>query len=67
MHLLAHVGDIYAHADDANRRLCNQVLFKAIYIDEDNNTRVGIGLSATGSPTSFCKLTPWVGPSKQDK
>ena len=41
LHLLAHVGDIYAHADDANRRLCNQALFKAIYIDEDNDVRVG--------------------------
>lgn len=41
LQLLAHVGDIYAHADDANRRLCNQALFKAIYIDEDNDIRVG--------------------------
>lgn len=41
LHLLAHVGDIYAHADDANRRLCNQALFTAIYIDEDNDVRVG--------------------------
>lgn len=33
------MGDIYA--DDANRRLCNQALFKAIYVDEDNDIRVG--------------------------
>lgn len=39
--LLARVGDIYAHADDANRRLCNQALFTAIYLDEDNDVRVG--------------------------
>ncbi|MEV7527629.1 hypothetical protein [Agrococcus sediminis] len=25
----------------ANRRLCNQALFKAIYVDEDNDVRVG--------------------------
>ncbi len=41
LHLLAHVGGIYAHADDANRRLCNQALFKAIYIYADNDVRVG--------------------------
>lgn len=39
--LLSNVTDIYAHADDANRRLCNQALFKAIYVDEDNDVRVG--------------------------
>ncbi len=33
--------DIYANADDANRRLCNQALFKAIYVDEDNDIHVG--------------------------
>ncbi|GEM_PF-1260354 len=52
LHLLAHVGDIYAHADDANRRLCNQALFKAIYIDEESDVRVGyrspyVGLANT--------------------
>ncbi|MDO5084139.1 MAG: hypothetical protein Q4D89_12175 [Arachnia propionica] len=31
------MGDIYARADDANLRLCNQALFKAIY----NDVRVG--------------------------
>lgn len=41
LRLLARVGDIYARADDANRRLCNQALFTAIYIDEDNDIRVG--------------------------
>ena len=40
-------------ADDANRRLCDQALFKAIYIDEDNDVRVGYrkpydGLSIPG-------------------
>lgn len=39
--LLANVADIYANADDANRRLCNQALFTAIYVDEDNDVRVG--------------------------
>lgn len=32
---------MYANADDANRRLCNQAFFKRIYIDEDNDIRVG--------------------------
>ena len=41
LELLSNVADIYANADDANRRLCNQALFKAIYIDEDNDVRVG--------------------------
>lgn len=39
--LLSNAGDIYKTADDANRRLCNQALFKAIYVDEDNDVRVG--------------------------
>jgi site-specific DNA recombinase len=39
--LLSNVADIYVNADDANRRLCNQALFKAIYVDEDNDVRVG--------------------------
>ena len=39
--LMSNMADIYANADDANRRLCNQALFKAIYIDEDNDIRVG--------------------------
>lgn len=39
--------------NDPNRRLCNQALFKAIYIDEDNDVRVGYrnpydGLSLSG-------------------
>ena len=51
--LLSNAADIYEHADDANRRLINQVLFKAIYIDEDNDVRVGYrnpydGLSLSG-------------------
>ena len=41
LELLSNVADIYANADDANRRLCNQALFKAIYVDEDNDVRVG--------------------------
>ena len=53
LQLLARVGDIYAHADDANRRLCNQALFKAIYIDEDNDIRVGY-------------RTPYDGPADTD-
>jgi len=44
LYLLALTGDIYAHADDANRRLCNQTFFKAIYIDEDRRpARDGVG------------------------
>lgn len=39
--LLSNAADIYEHADDANRRLINQVLFKALYIDEDNDVSVG--------------------------
>ncbi|MBE4694843.1 recombinase family protein [Brevibacterium casei] len=51
--LLSNAADIYEHADDANRRLINQALFKAIYIDEDNDVRVGYrnpydGLSRSG-------------------
>ncbi|SBN95856.1 Cassette chromosome recombinase B [Propionibacterium freudenreichii] len=50
--LMSNMADIYANADDANRRLCNQALFTAIYIDEDNDIRVGYrtpfdGLSST--------------------
>ena len=36
---MSNVADSYAKADDANRRLCNQALFKAIYVDEDNDAR----------------------------
>ena len=39
--LLSNAADIYEHADDANRRLLIQALFKAIYVDEDNDVRVG--------------------------
>ncbi|WP_248194921.1 hypothetical protein [Micrococcus endophyticus] len=39
--LLSNAADIYEHTDDANRRLLKQALFKAIYIDEDNDVRVG--------------------------
>ncbi|MCT1590158.1 transposase [Kocuria palustris] len=39
--LLSNAADIYERADDANRRLINQVLFKALYIHEDNDVRVG--------------------------
>ncbi|WP_431859538.1 hypothetical protein [Micrococcus terreus] len=51
--LLSNAADIYEHADDANRRLLNQALFKTIYIDEDNDVRVGYrnpydGLSVPG-------------------
>ncbi|MDI9591415.1 MAG: recombinase zinc beta ribbon domain-containing protein, partial [Acidobacteriota bacterium] len=51
--LLSNAADIYKTADDANRRLCNQALFKAIYVDEDNDVRVGYktpydGLSTEG-------------------
>ena len=54
--LLSNAADIYEHADDANRRLINQALFKAIYIDEDNDVRVGYrnpydGLSLSGLHT----------------
>ena len=41
LELLTKVADIYANADDANRRLGKQALFKAIYVDEDNDVRVG--------------------------
>ena len=51
--LLSNAADIYEHADDANRRLLNQALFKTIYIGEDNDVRVGYrnpydGLSIPG-------------------
>ena len=39
--LLEHAAEVYVRCDDANRRLCNQAFFKAIYIDEDNDVKVG--------------------------
>ena len=38
--LLANVADIYRRCDDANRRLCNQAFFTAIYLDDDGEPRV---------------------------
>ncbi len=38
--LLAHVASIYRRSDDANRRLCNQAFFTAIYIDDHDEPRV---------------------------
>ena len=38
--LLAHAADIYRRCDDANRRLCNQAFFTAIFIDDDGEPRV---------------------------
>ena len=46
--LLANIADIYANADDANRRLCNQALFKAISVDEDNDIHVGYRTPSAG-------------------
>lgn len=34
--------------DDANRRLCNRALIKAVYVDEDNDIRVGYRTSFEG-------------------
>ena len=39
--LLSRAANVYEHADDANRRLRKRALFKTIYIDEDNDVRVG--------------------------
>ena len=39
--LLSNAADIYKTADNANRRLCDPALFKAIYIDEDSAIRFG--------------------------
>ncbi|QQS00236.1 MAG: recombinase family protein [Austwickia sp.] len=38
--LLANVAGIYRRCDDANRRLCNQAFFTAIYLDDDVEPRV---------------------------
>lgn len=38
--LLAYVAGIYRRCDDANRRLCNQAFFIAIYLDDDGEPRV---------------------------
>lgn len=38
--LLEHADDIYARYDDANRRLCNQALISAIYIEEERQARM---------------------------
>ncbi|HOC14330.1 MAG TPA: hypothetical protein PLL50_10950 [Propionicimonas sp.] len=70
--MLSNAADIYEHADDANRRLLNQALFKTIYIDEDNDVRVGYrnpydGLSIPGlhadalswaAEAKWARLTP---------
>lgn len=34
-------ADIYARCDDANRRLCHQAFFTAIYIEEEGEVRGG--------------------------
>lgn len=39
--LLANRADIYARCDDTNRHLCNQAFFTKVFIDEDNELRVG--------------------------
>lgn len=44
--------DVNARCDDANRRLCNQAFFNAIYIDEDNDVQVGYA-------TPFDARTGW--------
>lgn len=41
LNLLEHAADIYARCDDANRRLCNQAFFTAIYIEEEGEVRAG--------------------------
>lgn len=41
LNLLEHAADIYARCDDANRRLCNQAFFTAIYIEEGGEVRAG--------------------------
>ncbi|MBB5831054.1 zinc ribbon domain-containing protein [Brachybacterium aquaticum] len=41
LNLLEHAADIYARCDDANRRLCNQAFFTKIYIEDDDDVRVG--------------------------
>ncbi len=46
--LLANIVRIFQRADDANQQSCNQALFKAIYIDEDNDVRTAIGPRTTG-------------------
>ena len=38
--LLEHAAEVYARCDDANRRLCNQAFFTAIFIDDDGEPRV---------------------------
>ena len=57
--LLSNAADIYEHADDANRRLINQVLSKAIY----NDVRVGYrnpydGLSWTAEAKKWARWEP---------
>lgn len=39
--LLEHAAEVYARCDDANRRLCNQAFFTAIYIDGDHDATAG--------------------------
>ena len=40
LNLLANCSEIYAHCDNANRRLYNQAFFTKIYIDEGDQLRV---------------------------
>ena len=38
--LPSNCADIYARCDDANRRLCNQVLFTKTYVEKDDELPV---------------------------
>ncbi|CEG94207.1 Recombinase [Propionibacterium freudenreichii] len=39
LNLLEHCAETYARCDDANRRLCNQAFFTAIYVEDDGEIR----------------------------
>ncbi len=66
--LLEHADEIYARADDANRRLCNQAFFRAIYIDEDNDIRAGYAtpFDALCDPELQADALTWAASAKQE-
>ena len=65
--LLAHVSDIYQRCDDLNRRLCDQALFTAIYIDEDGQPSVTYHRPYTLCATPRSRETPLPGLPRQRK
>jgi DNA invertase Pin-like site-specific DNA recombinase len=66
--LLENAATMYTNADDANRRLCNQSFFKRIYVDEDNDIRIGYSrpLDALCDPALQADALTWATSAKQE-